>query len=101
MENNKNSEILLKEKRFEIYEEMLEIAKEDLLFSEGWGFQIGGFCWILHKIGLSSSILKELPELMNYKPIKTKDCDFWFSVDPKGKERNKRIEILKEILSTK
>ena len=87
---------MTREERFEIYEKMLHLAERDLEDSRQTRLDLYGLCNFSKKCGVS---IEELPELMNHEPKNW--ILYWFSTDPFGTHATKRIDILKEILSTK
>jgi hypothetical protein len=87
-----------REKRFEVYEKMLIMAKEDLVKSRDCGISLYGFCFLAQQCDSEIIFLKEL---MEYKPSTDDFQGYWFDDDPFSRDATKRIEILQEILSKK
>jgi hypothetical protein len=87
-----------REERFEVYEKMLIVAKEDLVKSRGYRIGLFGFCFLARKC---DGNINKLDELIKYKPSTFDFKGYWFDNDPFGSDATKRIEILQEILSKK
>ena len=82
----------IKERRLEIYKKMLAILEHEYKNKDYWG---SGFCWALLTVDWTTSI-RELPELLAYKP-KDLTTLYWFPCTYSGVK--KRIGILKAIIA--
>ena len=92
---------MTREERFEIYEEMLSCAVKDLKTCIDKGYPLYGFCQIIFQLTAVEKTVNDFPELMKYKPNDRGVDLYWFDTYPNGPDATKRIDILKEILSTK
>ena len=91
---------MTREERFEIYEEMLSCAVKDLKTCIDKCYPLYGFCQIIFQLTAGENTVNDFPELMKYRPIGHVGL-YWFNPDPYDPDATKRIDILKEILSTK
>jgi hypothetical protein len=81
--------------RLEIYKKMLVKLKEDREFSLKRGHELYGLCWALNVCTYDRHNIKNFPELMAIKPLKTFDEDYWWATDPNS---TTRIDKLSEII---
>lgn len=79
---------------------MLSYAEKDLKTSIGRNIPLYGFCQIIFQLTAGENTVNDFPELMKYRPIGHVGL-YWFNAYPYGPYATRRIDILKEILSTK
>ena len=88
-------ETLTPKERLELYKKMLVKLKEDREYTLEKDQELYGLCWAVTTCSNDYYRVTDFPELMEIKPNKMFNEDYWWPTDPNN---TTRIDMIQEII---